>query len=126
MSDRAYPDNFRFQPQQIVYLEHQNRCLYAEVIQEIPEREMCWVRPLVLVVDAHSFSPQVCDLRSASDLVWPLQAFSPALDTEVIPFLAALESPELESGERRQTARSQLNQFIQQVWQKEQRTDNND
>lgn len=119
MRERPPSDRFRFQPRQIVYLEHQNCCLYAEVVQEIPERQMCWVRPLMLVVDARDPSPQVRDLRSASDLVWPIQAFSPALDTEVIPFLVALESPELASGEMAQTARSQLNQFIQQVWQKE-------
>ncbi|MBP0017348.1 MAG: hypothetical protein J7647_07295 [Cyanobacteria bacterium SBLK] len=119
MRERTHSDRFRFQPHQIVYLEHQDRCLYAEVVQEIPERQMCWVRPLLLVIDARDPSPQVRDLRSASDLVWPIQAFSPALDTEIIPFLAVLESPPLESGEMTQIARSQLNQFIQQVWQKE-------
>ncbi|MEM9543834.1 MAG: hypothetical protein AAGA60_30670 [Cyanobacteria bacterium P01_E01_bin.42] len=124
MREGISSDRFRFQPHQIVYLEHQDRYLYAEVIQEIPERQMCWVRPLLLVVDVcvdvPSVSPQVYDLRLASDLVWPIQSFSPALDTEVIPLLAALESPEPESREVTQTARSQLNQFIQQVWKKEQ------
>ena len=107
-------------PHQIVYLAHQNSCLYAEVVQEVPERQMCWVRPLLLVADAHSVSPRVYDLRSTSDLVWPIQAFSLALDTEVIPFLSALEPLELESSETIKTARSRLNQFIKQVWHQEQ------
>ncbi|MEA5471739.1 hypothetical protein [Spirulina sp. 06S082] len=109
-----------FKSHQIVSLAHQNSCLYAEVIQEIPERHKCWVRPLFLAVDIYSVSPQVYSLRSASDLVWPIQAFSPAFDTEVIPFLTALESSQFESSENPQTVRSRFNHFIQQVWQKEQ------
>lgn len=105
-----------FKSHQIVSLAHQNSCLYAEVIQEIPERQMCWVRPLLLAVDIYSVSPQVYDLQSASDLVWPIQAFSPAFDTEVIPFLSALESSEFQSSENTQAARSRLQNFIQQVY----------
>lgn len=121
MTNLSPSDSFRFRPQQIVSLIHQDSCLYAEVVQEIPDRKMCWVRPLFLVVDAHLISPPVYDLRLASDLVWPMQAFSPALDVEVIPFLSKLETQTEETPENIKTARSRLNQFIKQVWQEKQK-----
>ncbi|WP_416665793.1 hypothetical protein [Egbenema bharatensis] len=37
-----------FRSGQILYLEHRNTRLYAEVIQVIEERGMCWVRPIAL------------------------------------------------------------------------------
>lgn len=37
---------------QIVCLEHQNSYLYGEVIQLIPHRQLCWFRPLCLVISA--------------------------------------------------------------------------
>lgn len=38
-----------FAPHQIVRLSHQASCLYAEVVQVADARDLCWVRPLVLV-----------------------------------------------------------------------------
>lgn len=57
-----------FQPGQIVSLEHGDRNLYAEVIQVVLSRRLCWVRPLLLV----TYTPEptiIIDLRDGSDLL---------------------------------------------------------
>ncbi|ALF55694.1 hypothetical protein ACX27_27135 [Nostoc piscinale CENA21] len=103
-----------FQPGQILSLEHGDKNLYAEVIEVVVSRQLCWVRPLLLA--NHTQEPlQITDLRDASDLLWPIQLFRPALDTEVITLLSQIlvkeptEEPEL-------AAKQQLHQFIQQMW----------
>lgn len=104
-----------FQPLQIVCLEHLATCLYAEVIQVVESRQVCWVRPLLLV--QHSTEePLVIDLRSSIDLLWSLASFRPALDTEILPFLANIfaSAPPPQSSAH---ARQQLNCFVQQLWQ---------
>ncbi|MGL5083029.1 MAG: hypothetical protein ACRC8A_16205 [Microcoleaceae cyanobacterium] len=115
-----------FQPGQIVYLKHGDFCLYAEAIQIVLERQVCWVRPLLMVKLApdqlnHSLpsptEPQFLwsDLRQSPDLIWPLHLFQAALDTEVIPLLAQL-SPEDEKTTISPTAHQQLRVFIDQIW----------
>ena len=104
-----------FQPLQIVCLEHLANCLYAEVIQVVESRQVCWVRPMLLV--QHSTKdPSVIDLRSTVDLLWSLAAFRPALDTEILPFLASIfaSTPPPQPSAH---ARQQLNYFVQQLWQ---------
>jgi hypothetical protein len=105
-----------FQPLQIVCLEHLATRLYAEVIQVVESRQVCWVRPLLLVESATEIDPLVLDLRSTVDLLWSLAAFRPALDTEILPFLASIfaSSPPALSSTH---ARQQLNCFVQQLWQ---------
>jgi hypothetical protein len=106
-----------FQPSQIVCLEHQNIYLYSEVIQVISDRQLCWVRPLVLAIIRDSLTiEKILDLRFTSDLLWPINLFRPALDTEVIPLLSELDSPDYRA-ESIQNARQQLNYYIQQFWQ---------
>ncbi|GAB1540074.1 hypothetical protein NUACC21_27430 [Scytonema sp. NUACC21] len=103
-----------FQPGQIVCLEHGDRRLYAEVIQVVPSRDLCWVRPLLLAAFTQD-PPLVTDLREASDLLWSLGLFQSALDVEVIGLLSQVlgkePKPELDS-----FAKQQLNQFIHQIW----------
>lgn len=121
--------NLAFQTGQIVALNHYNACLYADVIQVVETRQVCWVRPLLLVkglsedhqVYASTLPPvpepsQISDLRQSPDLIWPIQLFRAALDTEVIPLLAQLESPD-PSKLTPNTAHQQLREFIRQVWQ---------
>lgn len=109
-----------FQQRQIVSLEHESTRLYAEVIQVIESRQRCWVRPLMLVKLPDPicpyFEPQLYDLRTSADLVWPIEPFRSALDTEVIPLLVQLFSSEPQSN-RDLTATQQLGQFIHHVWQ---------
>lgn len=156
---------------QIACLEHDNNNLYGEVIQLVPRRQLCWFRPLCLVISsskeasdsdwgesfseswevtplqesgqalfpqsatkhypkttasdscndlsALSYLPQetrLINLQSGSDLLWPATLFRPALDTEVIGFLAQLQ-------EANQTSidpalnKKYFNKFIYQVWQ---------
>jgi hypothetical protein len=103
------------QPGQIVSLEHGDKNLYAEVIQFVVSRQLCWVRPLLMVTLIEE-SPLITDLRDASDLLWPANLFRPALDTEVITFLSQVlaKEPKIEPDS---TAKQQLNQFIHQLWQ---------
>ena len=118
---------YTFQPRQIVCLEHENSCLYAEVVEVIESRQLCWVRPLMLVVSSLSndplsaFSPQqltVYDLRQGADLFWPAVLFRPALDTEVIPLLVKLDSPdEVQQQANNSDAHEQLSCFVRTVWQ---------
>ena len=109
-----------FQPRQIVCLEHLGTCLYAEVIQVIGARQLCWVRPLLLSVQASSQESEATlplnDLRLLADLIWPVKLFRPALDTEVIPLLTQLLVSEPQP-EHDPVAQQRFDQFIHQVWQ---------
>ncbi|MBW4647691.1 MAG: hypothetical protein KME06_03185 [Kastovskya adunca ATA6-11-RM4] len=120
MEQAFIPSISVFQPHQIVCLEHEMSCLYAEVVQVATKRQICWVRPLLLsetlVAPSESDRPIVYDLRQGADLLWPVSLFRPALDTEVIPLLVQLETADREP-ESFQIARQQFNCFIQQVWQ---------
>lgn len=120
--------NLTFQTGQIVALNHYNACLYAEVIQVVETRQVCWVRPLMLIkglseyhlLHASGLPPvseptQISDLRQSPDLIWPIQLFRAALDTEVIPFLAQLGSPEITTIPSN-LAQQLLREFIGQVW----------
>ncbi|MGB3757867.1 MAG: hypothetical protein WBA07_16060 [Rivularia sp. (in: cyanobacteria)] len=110
-----------FQTGQIVFLEYGDSRLYAEVIQVVVERNLCWVRPLLLVIQECE-ARQVSDLRSTSDLLWAINLFQPALDTEVIELYTQIlvkePKPELFPA-----AKQQLHQFIQQLWQENQNPD---
>lgn len=110
-----------YQPQQIVCLEKAWKRLYCEVIQVIPQKQRCWVRPLLLVTiinqDRDNEELISYDMRQSVDLVWSLSAFRPALDTEVIPLLQRLSSSD-QGDSNPEEARQQLRQFINQIWQK--------
>ncbi|HEY9659821.1 MAG TPA: hypothetical protein V6C65_15300 [Allocoleopsis sp.] len=123
----------RFQPHQILCLEHDSTALYAEVIQIIPERGLCWVRPLALLHlkpfdRAFQVAPlqagTLQDLRQTSDLLYPQSLFRAALDTEVVPVLTELntlkppaEGSSAASLKEDHSARHQLQDFIRGVWQ---------
>lgn len=109
-----------FQPQQIVGLDCQNTCLYAEVIQVVTRRQMCWVRPLMLVEVIQSFEETegfriLSDLRQGSDLILPISLFRAALDTEVIPLLMQLDVDQNKTTPI--LAHKDLQAFIRRVWQ---------
>ena len=127
-----------FKPGQILYIEHQGVRLYAEVIQVVRDRKLCWVRPLALVTPATGSNLRDCsmqsldnytelepvkllDLRQGVDLVCPQSLFQIALDTEVIPVMAELDSLKPRSntlglGEN-SFAHEQLREFIRHIWQ---------
>ncbi|HEY9599317.1 MAG TPA: hypothetical protein V6D33_16765, partial [Cyanophyceae cyanobacterium] len=110
---------------QIVYLEHETTRLYAEVIDVVASRQVCWVRPLMLAIatDEQNLLPFgtgenliLYNLQQLSDLLWPASLFRPALDTEVIPLLVQLDCPDTQPANNSE-ARQQLNSFVRQVWQ---------
>ena len=101
-----------FKPHQVVYLSSDQAYLYGEVIQVVPSRQLCWFRPWLLALPS---DPRVVDLRLTADLLWPIKLFKPALDTEVLPWLAELH-PSNVNPEANQQARKQLHCFIEQVW----------
>ena len=120
---------FDIQPHQIIYLEHGNTRLYVEAIQMITARKLCWARPLALLSQTSATSGRsntpdfsylgsdtlfLCDLKESPDILWPIELFHPALDSEVLPLLNLL-------GTQKKQGDSQLNrqhfrQFIQQLW----------
>ena len=116
----------KIQPRQIICLEHENSCLYTEVIDVVTSRQVCWVRPLLLAISPigndciSAFLPEqlkLYDLREASDLLWPAILFRLAIDTEVIPLLVQLDDPNKEKLENHTEAHNQLSCFVRKVWQ---------
>jgi hypothetical protein len=112
-----------FQPHQIVYLEKGTSRLYAEAIQIVPERALCWARPLVLVEAAAWHQPEAISPETAHplvdgpDILWPLAEFRPALDTEVLPLLTLVQQDK--KGCDRSQTHQRLHQFMRQFWQPE-------
>lgn len=126
MKQGSIGSTYKFQPRQIVYLEHENTRLYAEVIEVVAAREICWVRPLMMAVSSLSNdgspgnSPEqlvLYDLREGADLLWPASLFRAALDTEVIPFLVKLSNPDEVQQVNNLEAHQQLSSFVRKVWQ---------
>jgi hypothetical protein len=122
-----------FQPHQLVCLPYQEHYLYAEVVQMITERGLCWVRPLALLsrlencdgqpvtLEVDSKAVGIQDLRAGPDLLCSSSLFRAALDTEIIPILThlhALKAPELESSTDEEIAVAQrcLQSFLAQIW----------
>lgn len=120
-----------FEPTQILCIEHDRTLLYAELIQVIQPRQLCWLRPVLLSEEklegaiavgesdvriAANEEGELLDLRQSSDLLWPVGLVRAALDVEVIPLLAKLgevsEAPELS-----RAATLRLQEFVRQVWQ---------
>ncbi|MEG4273519.1 hypothetical protein QUA72_16205 [Microcoleus sp. M2_B4] len=108
-----------FKPGQIVSLKCGDACLHSEVIQVVEARQVCWVRPLMLVVSASGkdFSAEytLSDLRDGADLLWPLSLFREAFDTEVISLLTELHSLDAEKKDGTIASR-QLRDFVDRVW----------
>ncbi len=112
-----------FKPGQIVSLECGDACLHSEVIQVVEARQVCWVRPLMLVVllSGKDLSAQwsqeytLSDLRDGADLLWPGSLFRAALDTEVISLLTQLQSLDSEKKDGARASR-QLRDFVDRVW----------
>lgn len=128
-----------FAPHQIVRLHCDRAYLYAEVIQLVEDKDLCWARPLLLwhCDQSHSQSltndlpqPNACsdcqlyDLRQLADLLWPIHLFQPVLDTEVIPLLTYLYDQDHQDTQAAEhsnpiqlASAKQLRQFVDRVWQ---------
>jgi hypothetical protein len=118
----------QFQDGQIIYLQHEAMRLYAETIQIIKTRKLCWARPLALIQlpderegDRHK-ALILHDLRQGSDLLLPISLFQIALDTEAIPVIAQLNAPKNDLPielfpDGRQSSFPILQNFVHQIWQ---------
>lgn len=116
-------------PYQIVCMEHGTSYLYAEVIQIIETRRLCWARPLMLVMcaketftcDSTVWEPSDWyDLRQDSDLLLPLALFRVPLDTEVFSWITSLYADDcetVESSNHHKSGHQLFRQFVQDVWQ---------
>jgi len=109
--------DFDFQANQIVCLEYEGVYLYGEVIQVVTSRQLCWVRPLMLVNLISDDEHTLWDLREGADLLWPLSLFRVPLDTEVIPFLMELHSFDNTDGKDMILAHRKFREFIGKIWQ---------
>ena len=115
-----------FQPHQIVYLACDRSRLYTEVIEILVDRQLAWVRPLVLVTPEETLplaastmlglpDPQGWqDLPTTPDLLWPLAQFCPALDTDFVELLSRLPT---HLAKRPNSAHSAaVSQFTRRLW----------
>ena len=113
-------------PHQIIFLEHQAVRLYAEAIDVVPARQLCWARPLMLIVCTSAAElemlavgeadiAQLYPLEEAPDLLWPLDFFQAALDLEVISLLSQAQS--LSAADQQRRGLQQLHYLIKQIWQ---------
>ncbi len=127
-------------PSQILYLEHGASRLYAEAIQIIENRHLCWARPTLLIqglpeaisaeFSTHSDARQAAittavatpehthlnlyDLEGGPDLIWPLELFQIAFDVDFFSLLVQLKiNPNKTS---QQHSGKQLNEFIHSFW----------
>ncbi|MBE9166898.1 hypothetical protein IQ238_04895 [Pleurocapsales cyanobacterium LEGE 06147] len=124
MKPKSLDSQSQFQPRQLVCLEHDRTFLYGEVIEVISNRQLCWVRPLMLAIMSENIEglssywqlETQIDLRSGADLILPLNLFRLALDTEIIPLLVRLENLH-NSSETELIARQHLHRFIEQICQ---------
>jgi hypothetical protein len=82
--------HFLFRPQEIVYIEDDELRLFAEVIQTIPDRNRCWVKPLALAKYADFQLRLLHDFQECAQLILPVSLFRSALDTDVIPVMMEL------------------------------------
>ncbi|MEM8610532.1 MAG: hypothetical protein AAGF93_00830 [Cyanobacteria bacterium P01_H01_bin.105] len=118
-------------PGQIVYLECLDQRLYAEAIQ-LAGSVRLWCRPLMLVchlpygsrqqqmkIAEAATDPETCnldlyDLKTAPDLVWPMDRFKLAFDTDFFALLFHLRIAD-DSGSE-ELAKQHFQHFLHTCW----------
>ncbi len=120
-------------PSQILYLEHGPSRLYAEAIQIVSQRRLCWARPTLLIQGlpegvSHSrrqdviasaaqssqqSSLELYDLEGCPDLIWPIAPFQLAYDLDFFSLIVQLK---ITPNSNSQCSSSQLNAFIHSFW----------
>ncbi len=118
-------------PGQIVYLECLDQRLYAEAIQ-LAGSVRLWCRPLMLVchlpygsrqqqmmIAEAATDPETCnldlyDLKTAPDLVWPINRFKLAFDTDFFALLFHLRIAEDRGNDK--LAKQHFQNFVHICW----------
>ncbi|MFK8182384.1 MAG: hypothetical protein AB8B99_03355 [Phormidesmis sp.] len=122
-------------PSQILFLEHNTSRLYAEAIQLVAPRRLCWARPTLLIqglpageglaeerqnaiAAAASGSTQselaLYDLEGCPDLIWPVELFEMAYDVDFFSLLVHLKMTPDEVALH--NGRHRLNAFLHSFW----------
>ena len=121
-------------PSQILYLDNGSSRLYAEAIQIVESRHLCWARPTLLIqglplgideVDrqsaianaaAHPESSLLSfyDLADGPDIIWPVALFKLAFDLDFFALISWLKSHPSEAASRQ--SQQQLKRFIGSFW----------
>ncbi|MEM6253871.1 MAG: hypothetical protein AAF821_13210 [Cyanobacteria bacterium P01_D01_bin.156] len=118
-------------PGQIVYLECLDQRLYAEAIQVAGSIRL-WCRPLMLVahlpceshlqqqviadaaISPETSSLELYDLKTAPDLVWPIDSFKMAFDTDFFALLFHLRLADNKGAEEQ--AKQEFQHFLHTCW----------
>ncbi|MEM7590608.1 MAG: hypothetical protein AAF383_03655 [Cyanobacteria bacterium P01_A01_bin.83] len=114
-----------FRPIYLIYSRLQNASLsnnFSETFTELsPKRQLADQEQTYSseILTTWDESKLIVDLRAGSDLLWPEVLFRPALDTEVLDFLAQLKEIN-HTPDRRLSSQKYLNNFLHQVWQSHQ------
>lgn len=110
----------KFSTNEIVCLKYEQKSLYCEVIDTIKDRDLLWVRPIMLVdipdddyINIDEIN-NIYDLRHSSDLLWHINAFSPVFDTEYITFLSKLQESDWNE-KKSNLARKKLKLFLEKI-----------
>lgn len=79
------------QTYQIVFIRHDQQCLYGELIQTVIDRATCWVRPIALCIESpKTASMSVLDVRNGPDIICPSHLPQPVLDEDWLSLLEKL------------------------------------
>ncbi|MEB3290763.1 MAG: hypothetical protein VKI82_12665 [Leptolyngbya sp.] len=119
------PGSPPFHPHQIVYLPCDDSRLYTEVIDVLTDRRLAWVRPLVLVTLEAAIplaasgilglgEGQIGRIPTVPDLLWPLDQFLPALDTDFLALMAIL--PNQTDAAADLDCNAIVSQFTRRLW----------
>ena len=117
-----------FNPNQVVCLEGTNKSLFCEVIDTITSRSLCWVRPVLLVMNydrarqlladrnviVDNSDAKVYDLRFTADLLWRISDFDDVLDMEYIEFFSQLEDFKYDE-QQLKLAHQKLSYFVKEL-----------
>ncbi|MEO1131094.1 MAG: hypothetical protein AAFX40_00140 [Cyanobacteria bacterium J06639_1] len=103
------------QPRPILSLSAGDQTLYVELVQvatATSDREMAWVRPVLLVHRDRGAKVQlkVCAIAQESDLLWPLSCFAETYAEDFLPLLplaVALDAAK---------AQLVLRAFVREAW----------
>jgi hypothetical protein len=114
------PDNnssIEIKIDRVVCLDCQNLHLFAEVIDTIDVTKRYWVRPLAIArSNSENFRLEfLYDLQDTAQLILPIDLFRDALDTEVLPLISELFSPDRDRN-RSIDSRKALHKFIADLY----------
>lgn len=115
VADKSIAPSAPPRPRPILSLTADDQTLYVELVQVATtsgDREMAWVRPMLLVHRDREAQVQLkaCEIVQDSDLLWPLDCFGETFAEDFLPLLA--QAVELDVTK----AKLVLRAFIRRAW----------